>query len=134
MTTSSASLILTVNARRSRLFQPFWSGWRRLNKPMRYAFYMPVNRVVRAWGFASPDSDYDVRFIYAHPRDWYLRIDLEYCRDVIECPIEGVLDINGWDLRKALQLMRKSNPPLFDSCIRRWFTRRNRDFRRQCRH
>ena len=68
----------------------------------------------RAWGFASPDSDYDVRFIYAHPRDWYLRIDLEYQRDVIECPIEDDLDINGWDLRKALQLMRKSNPPLFE--------------------
>jgi hypothetical protein len=68
----------------------------------------------RAWGFASPDSDYDVRFIYVHPRDWYLGIDLEYRRDVIECPIEGVLDINGWDLRKALQLMRKSNPPLFE--------------------
>ncbi len=68
----------------------------------------------RAWGFASPDSDYDVRFIYVHPRDWYLRVDLEYCRDVIECPIEDVLDINGWDFRKALQLMRKSNPPLFE--------------------
>jgi len=68
----------------------------------------------RAWGFASPDSDYDVRFIYVRPRDWYLSIDLERRRDVIERPIEGVLDINGWDLRKALQLMRKSNPPLFE--------------------
>ena len=68
----------------------------------------------RAWGFASPDSDYDVRFIYVHPRDWYLSIDLERRRDVIERPIEDVLDINGWDLRKALQLMRKSNPPLFE--------------------
>ena len=68
----------------------------------------------RAWGFASPDSDYDVRFIYVRPRDWYLSIDLEHRRDVIERPIEGVLDINGWDLRKALQLMRKSNPPLFE--------------------
>jgi predicted nucleotidyltransferase len=68
----------------------------------------------RAWGFASPDSDYDVRFPYVRPRDWYLSIDLERRRDVIERPIEGVLDINGWDLRKALQLMRKSNPPLFE--------------------
>ena len=68
----------------------------------------------RAWGFASPDSDYDVRFIYVRPRDWYLSIDLEHRRDVIERPIEGVLDINGWELRKALQLMRKSNPPLFE--------------------
>lgn len=68
----------------------------------------------RAWGFASPDSDYDVRFIYVRPRDEYLRIDLERCRDVIECPIEGVFDINGWDWRKALQLLFKGNPPLFE--------------------
>ena len=68
----------------------------------------------RAWGFASPDSDYDVRFIYVRPRDEYLRIDLERCRDVIECPIESGFDINGWDWRKALQLMLKGNPPLFE--------------------
>lgn len=68
----------------------------------------------RAWGFASPDSDYDVRFIYVHPRDWYLSINAERRRDVIERPIEDLLDINGWDLRKALQLMYKSNPPLFE--------------------
>lgn len=66
----------------------------------------------RAWGFASPDSDYDVRFIYAHPRDWYLSIDEK--RDVIERPLVNDLDINGWDLRKALRLMRKSNPPLLE--------------------
>ena len=68
----------------------------------------------RAWGFASPDSDYDVRFLYIRPRDWYLSIDLERRRDVIERPIEDALDISGWDLRKALHLMRKSNPPLFE--------------------
>ncbi|MER2527236.1 MAG: nucleotidyltransferase domain-containing protein [Candidatus Competibacter denitrificans] len=68
----------------------------------------------RAWGFASPDSDYDVRFLYAHPRDWYLSIHVERRRDVIERPIVDLLDINGWDLRKALQLMLKSNPPLFE--------------------
>ena len=55
-----------------------------------------------------------MRFLYVRPRDGYLSIDLERRRDVIERPIEGVLDINGWDLRKALQLMRKSNPPLFE--------------------
>lgn len=64
----------------------------------------------RAWGFASPDSDYDVRFIYTHHRDWYLSI-LEG-RDVIEEDITGDLDINGWDIKKALGLLRKSNPPL----------------------
>ena len=50
----------------------------------------------RAWGFASPDSDYDVRFIYVRPKEDYLR--LEKTKDVIELPIEGELDINGWDL------------------------------------
>ena len=68
----------------------------------------------RAWGFPSANSDYDVRFIYLHPRDWYLSIDLEQKRDVVECFIGGQLDINGWDLRKALQLLRKGNPPLME--------------------
>jgi len=68
----------------------------------------------RAWGFASADSDFDVRFIYARRPDWYLSIDLEQRRDVIETPIEDPWDVNGWDLRKALQLLRKSNPPLLE--------------------
>ena len=69
----------------------------------------------RAWGFASPDSDYDVRFIYVRPRDAYLR--LEKRRDVIELPIEGALDVNGWDLDKTLRLLHASNPTLFE-----WFS------------
>lgn len=64
----------------------------------------------RAWGFASPNSDYDARFIYAHPQDWYLSIGLEEQRDVIEYPIVDDIDLNGWDLRKALRLFAKSNP------------------------
>ena len=54
----------------------------------------------RGWGFASPDSDYDVRFLYVHPLAWYLRVRAQ--RDIIEQPISGDLDINGWELRKAL--------------------------------
>lgn len=69
----------------------------------------------RAWGFASPDSDYDVRFIYVRPKNDYLR--LETIRDVIELPIDDVLDINGWDLQKTLRLLYKSNPTLFE-----WFS------------
>lgn len=61
----------------------------------------------RAWGFESPDSDYDVRFIYVRSRDWYLR--LERGRDVIETPIDLPWDINGWDITKALGLLLKSN-------------------------
>ncbi|GAB6039504.1 nucleotidyltransferase domain-containing protein [Endothiovibrio diazotrophicus] len=64
----------------------------------------------RAWGFASPNSDYDVRFIYAHPKDWYVAVDLEEKRDVIEYEIVDEIDINGWDVRKALRLFWKSNP------------------------
>lgn len=58
----------------------------------------------RAWGFESKDSDYDVRFIYIHSRDWYLSIESR--RDVIEYPILGLLDINGWDVKKALTLFK----------------------------
>ena len=66
----------------------------------------------RAWGFPSADSDYDVRFIYLHPVRRYLSI--EKIHDVIELPINENLDVDGWDLRKTLQLFRKSNPTLFE--------------------
>ena len=69
----------------------------------------------RAWGFASPDSDYDVRFIYVRHRDEYLKLNRN--RDVIELPINDLLDINGWDLDKTLTLLYKSNPTLFE-----WFS------------
>jgi predicted nucleotidyltransferase len=64
----------------------------------------------RAWGFASPNSDYDARFIYVNRPEWYLSVGLEEQRDVIEYPIVDDIDINGWDLRKALRLFWKSNP------------------------
>lgn len=64
----------------------------------------------RGWGFASPNSDYDVRFLYVHPLPWYLQISTQ--RDVIECPITGDLDINGWELRKALGLLKNGNATL----------------------
>ncbi|KPU57137.1 nucleotidyltransferase domain-containing protein [Bacillus wiedmannii] len=66
----------------------------------------------RAWGFPSKDSDYDVRFVYMHPVEWYLSIHDK--RDVIEYPISDDLDINGWDIKKALQLFAKSNPALLE--------------------
>ena len=61
----------------------------------------------RAWGFHSPDSDYDVRFIYARPVDWHLSVTPG--RDVVERPIDDELDLSGWDLRKTLGLILKSN-------------------------
>jgi predicted nucleotidyltransferase len=66
----------------------------------------------RAWGFESANSDYDVRFVYWKPRDWYLGIETH--RDVIEELGDDDLDFAGWDLRKALKLAHKSNPSLHD--------------------
>lgn len=66
----------------------------------------------RGWGFASKDSDYDVRFIYIHPAEWYLSIEDK--KDFIEIPINDLLDINGWDIKKALLQYKKSNPTLME--------------------
>lgn len=68
----------------------------------------------RAWGFASTNSDYDVRFIYAHEPEWYQAVDLEERRDVIEYEIVDEIDLNGWDVRKALRLFWKSNPGIVE--------------------
>ncbi len=66
----------------------------------------------RAWGFASPDSDYDVRFIYVRPKADYLRLDEP--KDFIEWQLDEVLDINGWDLKKALKQFAKGNATLYE--------------------
>ena len=67
----------------------------------------------RAWGFPSPDSDYDVRFIYKHQSDWYLSLCER--KDTIERMFENnEFDLSGWDLRKSLKLLWKSNPSLFE--------------------
>ncbi|MBK5075051.1 nucleotidyltransferase domain-containing protein [Budviciaceae bacterium CWB-B4] len=66
----------------------------------------------RGWGFASTDSDYDVRFIYVHKPEWYLTV--EPGRDVIERPLDDELDISGWELRKALGLLKNANPTLLE--------------------
>lgn len=64
----------------------------------------------RAWGFESTNSDFDARFIYANHPDWYLSVGLEERRDVVEYEIVDDIDLNGWDMRKALRLFWKSNP------------------------
>ncbi|MEM1056118.1 MAG: nucleotidyltransferase domain-containing protein [Bacteroidota bacterium] len=66
----------------------------------------------RAWGFASRDSDVDARFLYVRRPAWYLSVWPG--RDVIEPPIDGLFDVSGWDLKKALGLFAKSNPPLLE--------------------
>ena len=68
----------------------------------------------RAWGFESKNSDYDVRFIYSRPVDWYLTVGRPP-RDVLEYPLDSDgLDVSGWDIQKALWLFRKSNPPMLE--------------------
>jgi len=67
----------------------------------------------RAWGFASTDSDWDVRFVYVRRPEWYLSVQTR--RDVLEYPLTADgLDISGWDLKKALVLFSRSNPPLLE--------------------
>lgn len=66
----------------------------------------------RAWGFASPDSDYDIRFIYKHDLNYYLSLWEQ--TDVIEFMTEDDLDGSGWDLRKTVKLLAKSNAPLLE--------------------
>lgn len=85
-----------------------------IEKEERVQIFYACESGSRAWGFPSADSDYDVRFLYVRPRNWYLSVDVEEKRDVIERPIVDDLDLSGWDLRKALKLLRKSNPPLLE--------------------
>ncbi|GGA81705.1 nucleotidyltransferase domain-containing protein [Ornithinibacillus halotolerans] len=71
----------------------------------------------RAWGLNSDSSDYDVRFIYIHPPEVYLSIDpigTKNNRDVIDVQEHVELDIHGWEITKALRLLRKSNPSLLE--------------------
>jgi predicted nucleotidyltransferase len=68
----------------------------------------------RAWGFPSPNSDFDVRFVYCRSQPWYFSVDVEEKRDVLEYDISEDIDLNGWDLRKALSLLARSNPTVVE--------------------
>ena len=85
---------------------------REIEKEYNIKVLLAIESGSRAWGFASPDSDFDVRFIYKRPRNEYLK--LNQSRDVIELPIDDTWDINGWDLDKTLRLLYKSNPTLYE--------------------
>jgi len=88
---------------------------RKIEEQENVKIIMAIESGSRAWGFASPDSDYDVRFIYVRKKEDYLK--LEGIRDVIEWKLDETLDINGWDIKKALQLLYKSNPTVFEWCV-----------------
>jgi len=84
----------------------------RLEREKDIRILLAIESGSRAWGFPSPDSDYDVRFLYVHTTDWYLSVRER--RDVVEMPIDDVLDISGWDIRKAFRLLLKSNGTLYE--------------------
>lgn len=84
----------------------------RLESEHEIKILLAVESGSRAWGFASPDSDWDIRYIYIHKLDWYLKID--DLKDSREKILPNDLDLSGWELKKALKLFRKSNPPLLE--------------------
>ncbi|REA64313.1 nucleotidyltransferase domain-containing protein [Dyadobacter luteus] len=84
----------------------------RLEKQHDIKILYAVESGSRAWGFASADSDWDVRYIYIHKLEWYLQIDAQ--RDNQEEILPNDIDLAGWELRKALRLFRKSNPPMLE--------------------
>lgn len=80
------------------------------NEPLH--FLLAAESGSRAWGFASPDSDYDVRAVYIRPQEYYLQID--EAKDTFEFIENQWFDVGGWDIRKALRLLRKSNAVLLE--------------------
>jgi uncharacterized protein len=81
-----------------------------LAREERVAILFAVESGSRAWDFASPDSDWDVRFVYARPTSWHL--SLEPGRDTLERMLPGDLDLAGWDARKAILLLLSGNAVL----------------------
>ena len=84
----------------------------RLENEREIKILLAVESGSRAWGFASVDSDWDVRFVYIHKLDWYLKIDEQ--KDSQEEILPNDIDLAGWELKKALRLFRKSNPPMLE--------------------
>jgi predicted nucleotidyltransferase len=83
---------------------------REIEEQHRIKILYAVESGSRAWGFSSPDSDWDVRFIYVHEPEWYFHIEEQ--KDTIEQMFPDETDMSGWDLKKALRLFKSSNPSL----------------------
>jgi predicted nucleotidyltransferase len=83
-----------------------------ISRDHQVAIPLAIESGSRAWGFPSPDSDYDCRFVFVRPLAHYL--SLWQRRDVIETPMDGILDVNGWDLGKALKLLLKGNAVIIE--------------------
>lgn len=68
----------------------------------------------RMWGFESPDSDYDIRFIYRR-RDYREGLSVDGQNDVIhQDDPNPLIDADGWDVVKAVKLMAKGNGTIVD--------------------
>ncbi|MEZ4885916.1 MAG: nucleotidyltransferase domain-containing protein [Chitinophagales bacterium] len=94
------------------MFQKIQTALQKIEQTYKVKILYACESGSRAWGFPSPDSDYDVRFIYLHPMDWYLSINER--TNHITLPLDADnLDIVGWDIRKVLNLMQKSNASIF---------------------
>lgn len=94
------------------MFEEIKKELARIEKESDIKILLAVESGSRAWGFASVDSDWDVRYIYIHRLDWYLKIDEQ--KDSQEEMLPNDLDFAGWELKKALRLFRKSNPPMLE--------------------
>lgn len=94
------------------MFEEIKKELARIERESDIKILLAVESGSRAWGFASTDSDWDVRFIYIHRLDWYLKID--DLKDSQETMLPDDLDFAGWELKKALKLFRKSNPPMLE--------------------
>lgn len=99
---------------RARIHEEIW----RIESENNVKVLFAVESGSRSWGFASRDSDYDVRFVYKRPIYDYLRLDKR--KDTLEWYPEPKLDMVGWDVSKYLTLLHRSNPSALEwlSCPR----------------
>ena len=90
------------------IMQKLWEAEKAHNVKILFA----IESGSRGWGFAATDADYDCRFVYAKPRDWYLSVFEK--KDFVDCASDAIYDINGWDLKKFLLHITKSNAVTFE--------------------
>ncbi len=100
-----------------------------VSREHRVTLPLAVESGSRAWGFPSPDSDYDCRFIYIRKTEDYLSPWRK--RNVIETPLDEIFDVNGWDLAKALELLVKGNAVVIEWLTSPIFYRRDASFVRE---
>ncbi len=110
-----------------KIFQEIQERLKKIENEHNVEILLAIESGSRAWGFDSKDSDYDIRFIYIHKKEYYLSIDKK--RDVIEYPIIDLIDINGWDIKKALQLFQNSNSTLAEWIKSPIIYKENTDFK-----